>query len=263
MGITTDLKILWREAAYLPFIASTNEEDKNGKYNETDLITSIPSASRLALGVLAGVGSWTEKPQIEKIGELTKPQERWFFINGICTDLTVFRLNCTYLSQIFGTQITGMWNPTRGITIDLIECVAGRTFDRNENFTQTYGTLIESSLQSGHKVKLIGHSQGGIIVSNIVRYLAEKRKNFSNLEVFTFAAASDGEQPQPGLYQEHFGNEEDFVHRIGLGAPEYKPSILWRRAGGKGHLLNIHYLNAFKDGRMCGKKSKLYSYVIK
>ena len=92
--------------------------------------------------------------------------------------------------------------------------------------------------------------------------MSETRKDFSNLEVYTFASAADGEQKRVGLFQEHFGNEEDFVHRIGLGAEEYKPSILWRRSGGKGHLLNIHYLNAFKEGRLCNKKSKLYSHMM-
>jgi len=263
MGVTTDLKILWREARYLPFIANTNEEDKNGPYNETGLLTNIPTSAKLVLGVLTGIGSLSETPQIERIGELKKTSERWFFVNGICTDLTVFRLNCKYLSEIFGTQITGMWNPTRGITIDLIECATGRTFDFNEPFTMCYAGLIENALQGGHKVKLIGHSQGGIIVSNIIRYLSLKRKDFSNLEVYTFASAADGEQSRDGLFQEHFGNENDFVHRIGLGASEYKPKTLWRRNGGNGHLLNLHYLNAFKSGKFCGKKSKLFANIAK
>lgn len=262
MGVLNDLKILWRESRYLPYIGATNKEDSNGKYDELNLLNSIPSASRLALGVLTGIGSWNEKPQIMKIGNLNKEKERWYFINGICTDLTVLKLNTTYLSEIFGTQITAMWNPTRGIVPDLIECATGRTFDRNETFTSAYGTLIENSLQSGYKVKLIGHSQGGIIVSNMIKFMSETRKDFSNLEVYTFASAADGEQKRVSLFQEHFGNEEDFVHRIGLGAEEYKPSILWRRSGGKGHLLNIHYLNAFKEGRLCNKKSKLYSHMM-
>lgn len=261
MSLTTDLKILWRESSYLPYIGFTNEEDKNGPYDEVGLLSDIPSATKLAIGVLTGIGSLWQTPHFEKFGEIKKQNERWFFINGICTDLTIFRMNGKYLTEIFGTQITGLWNPTRGLNLDLIECITGRALDINEPFTVCYASLIEDAIKSGYKVKLIGHSQGGIIVSNIIKYLSFRYVNFSNLEVFTFASAADGEQPQPGLFQEHFGNEEDFVHRIGLGAREYNPSILWRKTGGKGHLLNMHYLNAFKAGRICGKKSKLYSYV--
>lgn len=264
MSLTGDLKIVWRESSYLPYIFATNDGDSNPKWDETQITESIPNTAGLISRAIFGLGSWDDLPQVEVFGKITKPNERWFFINGICTDeVTTFQTNGNYLAEIFGTQITGLWNPTHGLVADLVECVTGRTLDVSEPFTNAYATLIEQSLKKGHIVKLIGHSQGGIIVSNLIRNLARKNVSFKNLEVFTFASAADGEQAQPGLFQEHFGNSEDFVSRIGLQAPEYLPKIFWKRAGGKGHLLNRNYLNAFVAGKLCGGKSKLFSYILK
>lgn len=266
MSLIKDLAILSREIKYLPFIFSTNDGDANATWDETkilnDFAKNIPSIAKLTLEAGFGVGNWTDFPRIEKFGEIKKTGERWFFINGICTDYDqTFFANGKYLSYLFGTQITGMYNPTHGVTPDLVECVTGRTFNIKEPFNIAYSTVIENAMKAGYKVKLIGHSQGGIIVSNIVRTLLLKKVDFRNLEVFTFASAADGEQSQTNLFQEHFGNEEDMVSRIGLQAKEYYPKIFWKRAGGKGHLLNRNYLNAFVQGKLCGKKSKLYSYL--
>ena len=264
MSLKQDLKITWRESNYLPYIFSTNEGDSNSKWDETQITENIPSTLGLVSRAIFGLGSWDDFPKVEIFGEIKKQNERWFFINGICTDeTTTFQTNGNYLKEIFGTQITGLWNPTHGLTADLIECITGRVFDITETFANSYATLIEQSLKKGHQVKLIAHSQGGIITSNIIKILAIKNINFKNLQVFTFASAADGEQAQPGLFQEHFGNSEDCVSRIGLQAPEYLPKIFWKRAGGKGHLLNRNYLNAFCAGKLCGGKSKLFSLIAK
>lgn len=266
MSFFKDLFILNREIKYLPFIFATNDGEANNVWDETrilnDFSKNIPSIAKLTLEAGFGVGNWSDFPKIEKFGEIKKQDERWFFINGICTDYDqTFNINCKYLSYLFGTQITGMYNPTHGITPDLVECVTGRTFNVLEPFNIAYSTVIENTIKAGFKVKLIGHSQGGIIVSNIIRTLALKKVDFKNLEIFTFASAADGEQNQVDLFQEHFGNEEDMVSRIGLQAKEYYPKIFWKRAGGKGHLLNRNYLNAFVNGSFCNKKSKLYSML--
>lgn len=267
MSLITDLAILSREIKYLPFIFSTNDGDANTEWDETRILNdfgkNIPSIAKLTLEAGFGVGNWNDCPRVEVFGEIKKDNERWFFVNGICTDFDqTFQINCKYLNYLFGTQIIGLYNPTHGITPDLVECITGRTFNINEPFNMAYSTLIEAEIKKGRKVRLIGHSQGGIIVSNIVRTLAIKKVDFRNLEVFTFASAADGEQAQIGLFQEHFGNEEDVVSRIGLQAKEYYPKIFWKRNGGKGHLLNRNYLNAFAQGEICDKKSKLYSYLV-
>ena len=264
MSLTGDLKIVWRESGYLPCLFSTNDGDSNPKWDETAILESIPNTVGLVSRAILGLGSWKYKPIIEVFGEIKKPDERWFFINGICTDQkTTFQSNGNYLKEIFGTRITGLFNPTRGLAVDLAECITGRTFDINEAFTTSYAMLIENAILGGYKVKVIAHSQGGIIISNIIKLLALKHTNFANLEIFTFASAADGEQHQLGLFQEHFGNEEDFVSRVGLQSREYYPLLFWKRKGGKGHLLNKNYLNPFINKKICGGKSKLFSYIAK
>jgi hypothetical protein len=263
MSLTTDFKIVWRESNYLPYIFATNDGDANATWDETKVLENIPNTLSLISKAIFGFTSLNNLPSIEKFGEITKKDERWFFINGISTDKQTFELNCNYLKELFGTQITGLYNHTHGLTLDLAECITGRVFDVREPFNIAYSTIIENAIKAGYKVKLIGHSQGGIIVSNIIRTLALKNINLSNLEVFTFASAADGEQAQPNLFQEHFANSEDFVSRIGLQSKEYLPKVLWKRADGKGHLLNRNYLNAFRAGKLCGGKSKLYSYLKK
>jgi hypothetical protein len=131
-----------------------------------------------------------------------------------------------------------------------------------EPITRNLSYYVEEAIHKGCNVRLIAHSQGGILVENMVKFLNLKGLPLRKLEIFTFGSASDGEVNPNGLHQEHYANEEDFVARIGLSAPEFKPKNLYVREGGKGHLLNRNYLNAFARGEF-GTEGRLYSYIHK
>jgi hypothetical protein len=263
MGLGMDLKIVYRERKYLPKLFNTNESDlSGGKLDEAKIITSnIPSFVRLMAQSILGVPSKRACSPI-KIGGEDTPDERWFFINGICTNKEVLELNGKLLSQLFKRPIYCLHNPTNGINIDLVECIAGRTLDISEPITRNLAYFVEEALGKNCNVRIIAHSQGGIIVANMIKYLHIKGLPLKKLEVFTFASASDGEFEVNGLFQEHYANEEDFVARIGLQAPEFKPKNLYIRSGGQGHLLNRNYLNAFARGEF-GTEGRLYGYLKK
>lgn len=90
---------------------------------------------------------------------------------------------------------------------------------------------IERQLAKGRRVLVIAHSQGGIILSNVVHRLVEKARTSSNalqslrrLETYTFCSAADefhGAADPSGTsavvpFAEHFATRYDFIARIGV-----------------------------------------------
>lgn len=261
MGLTQDLKIAFRERQYLPLIFSTNTEDTGNEYDEMEIVkNSIPSLTKLVSQAILGFPGKRGTTPLKAGNFPEDGDEKWYFINGICTNREILQLNGSLLSKLFQRNIYCLHNPTNGIAVDLAECIAGRTLDINEPVTRNLARYVEESIMKDLKVKVIAHSQGGIIVSNMIKYFYMKGLQMRNLEIYTFASAADGESPLSNLYQEHFANEEDYVARIGLLAPEYRPKTLFLRPGGKGHLLNRNYLSAFAKGQF-GTNSKLFSYL--
>ncbi|KHT61600.1 hypothetical protein RJ45_22070 [Photobacterium gaetbulicola] len=203
------------------------------------------------------------------------PNEKWFFINGICTSKDMAKINACMLSYIFGRPVTPLHNPTNGITPDVFEAIIGRDFDKYTNIARTAKNLIwrelqklkfqidDSNTHTKHpkKVVVIGHSQGGIIISNVVgQLILEHNKDplLNFLEVYTFASAHDeypsfGTNEAPSCYQppltEHFANDEDFVARLGvLHEHTHNKGEIYLKKGA-GHLLNYHYLIDFLSGK--------------
>lgn len=109
--------------------------------------------------------------------------ERWFFINGVATTLDVAKMNAELLSQMFYRPITGIYNSTNSLVLDLIECALDKGFlvdpDLNDPTTMTIPTYaasqaIFSALRNPRidRVVVIAHSQGTLIAANVVRAIA-------------------------------------------------------------------------------------------
>jgi hypothetical protein len=101
------------------------------------------------------------------------PREFWFFINGICTDHSVARINAKYLHQLFGRPLTVLHNFTRGIVSDLAACAVGKEWDRVTEsvavaFPALYAALKNDSCE---RVILLAHSQGAILAAVILELL--------------------------------------------------------------------------------------------
>jgi hypothetical protein len=111
------------------------------------------------------------------------PEEHWFFINGVATNEDVARLNARLLVSLFHRPVTVMQNATDSLPVDLWECAVGKGFKKNpdgrdrmsmtEPAWMALTAIMEALNDPGLKrVILMAHSQGTIIVSNVLRAVA-------------------------------------------------------------------------------------------
>ena len=116
------------------------------------------------------------------------PDEHWFFINGICTNEDVARMNADYLAHLFHRPVTVVQNATESLLCDLHECMIGKGFkdDPNSNDRKTMTepawratAAILEALNAPHvkHVVVIAHSQGTIIVANVLRAITKALKS--------------------------------------------------------------------------------------
>jgi len=191
------------------------------------------------------------------------PGEAWFFVNGIATDKELLQLNGRYLTQLFHRSIELIYNPTQGPFSDLIECILGRTFDFVSAPAEYALERVSIALSDpeNERVILIGHSQGAIIVSNVVRGLIERfsgdQRRLEKLEVYTFAGACDHVDTDPELdrpwrhvpFVEHFANTGDIVARLGVLEGQQPIEGRVYTQDRPGHFLNAHYLSGIEERR--------------
>jgi hypothetical protein len=106
--------------------------------------------------------------------------EHWFFINGICTDEAVARINAELLVRLFHRPLTVIQNATNSWSLDLWECAIGKSF-RTAPDLGDHGTFTEPVLKATveilralnrpevSRVVVLAHSQGTIIAANVLR----------------------------------------------------------------------------------------------
>ncbi len=199
------------------------------------------------------------KGEVMPIVDFNKHDEHWYFINGIMTNQEVFDVNLHGLSKLLNRPLMGLYNPSKGMYRDLVESVIGRATDSLTPIARVMAQHLFYPVLSGKPIRIIGHSQGAIILSNVAKILQSYGFELNNVEFFTIAGAHD-EFPQVPMV-EHFGNEKDYVYRI--GAKHYQARICGeqyvRDLGG--HLLNRHYLTGINQGDYCSGRSRLYSHI--
>lgn len=101
------------------------------------------------------------------------PQEAWFAVNGIMTNDAVAQINSAYLAYLFHRPMTMIWNSTDSMPVDLLECALGKEWYWNvEPAVVAFPPLFDALKDPGKKrVVVIAHSQGTIIMANILRLL--------------------------------------------------------------------------------------------
>ena len=260
-----DLYLVSKHSRYLPRVlassAPTNTEFRES-FSEMNYLEEEDVTLKKLLRE-ATVGGGVDKPmgaEVFTVGPYDNRGEVWVFVNGVTTSRDMAVRNALALNNVFRRTITVVHNPTHGIIADLAECAFARTFDQDCAVTTDLYSEVYMAMLQGKKVKLIGHSQGGIIVSRFLRRLQANQEDYPELEVYTFASGADEDVPVKGVYQEHFANTDDFVARIGMIHVQPKSGTLYLRDE-IGHLLNRDYLEHFAGGYFCGKKSKLFRYV--
>lgn len=219
--------------------------------------------------------------------------ESWFFINGIATDCAVAKLNARHIARLFRRPLTVIHNRTESLGLDLFECAVGKLWYASKTSLRDMKLILEPTAyafpricreledENKERVIVLCHSQGTIIMSNVIRALAcskfrkrmeqacrecgleqvrfrcRGRVDASKLEVYAFANCATrmtwettrgrcpaGHPP----YIESFGNENDLVARLGMLAPNRRERGIcidgrgFLRKDAWGHLLNVHYL---------------------
>lgn len=96
-------------------------------------------------------------------------------INGIMTDLALQRRDMQALANT-GKNVVGIHNATAGMARDLAQCVQDKlSFKSSENpATLTAVDVLESALEKGEGIHMVGHSQGGLILSSAVSIVKHK-----------------------------------------------------------------------------------------
>ena len=188
------------------------------------------------------------------------PEEAWIFINGIATNERVSRINAKFLVTLFHRPLTIIQNATDSIGVDLVESILGKAWEVHTEPASKAYPFIHRALHDPEKkrVVVICHSQGTIIMSNVLRALLndehrevlsaagrrsgdldanarhlplEDPEYLNKLEVYAFANAAtlmchmpglQTDQGQPVPWIESFGNEFDLVARTGMLAPRKK-----------------------------------------
>jgi hypothetical protein len=233
-----------------------NSNNKNG------LDFPIPTISGYLYGVLRNNKKRLvdDKKELEIIkmnhelnSSVSNNNIEYYFINGIMTDTYTLRKNLLALSYCLGDPVVGLYNPTHGFTVDLLECIRGRSLDEPSDIALKIKDFLKKRLletrDSEKRIVVFAHSQGGIIGTNAINLLEKEisDNDLSKLSFITFGSAADDIVHSKKVYCEHFGNTGDFVARIGIINTLKKPvayNKLYERDF-KGHLLNMHYLENF------------------
>jgi hypothetical protein len=161
------------------------------------------------------------------------PPEVFFYINGICEQGAMVTGTAYLIEQLTGRMCNQLQNPSDGIFLDLLECMIGRDLNVSEEPTRVIVPILVKHLAKQRKVVIIAHSQGGIILTNVIKELVLRSKiaqegkaddidkeafhdGLSRLEAYSFCSAADAfPGHETGLFAEHFGAELDFVSRFG------------------------------------------------
>ena len=103
----------------------------------------------------------------------TFPHEAWFLINGILTNDAVAQMNAAYLSYLFHRPITLIQNATDSFPVDMLECILGKEWQRTTEPVIKAMPVIYDALKRPEieKVVVVTHSQGTIIMANVLRWL--------------------------------------------------------------------------------------------
>jgi hypothetical protein len=108
------------------------------------------------------------------------PDEHWFFINGILTNPDVARINSACLAHLFHRPLTVIQNATCSGAVDLFECMIGKGLHLCGRRTMTEPafhatTAILEAINREHvrRVVVVAHSQGTIILSNVLETIGE------------------------------------------------------------------------------------------
>jgi hypothetical protein len=138
----------------------------------------------------------------------TFPEEAWFFLNGIMTDDFLAQINAANIAYLFHRPITLIQNSTDSFAIDLLQCMVGKEWAQVTEPVIKAFPVIYDALKDPHKEKVvvIAHSQGTIIIANVLRLLYEKARQAVEEELEALEAVFEYAGPE-FVYPDEFDIE--------------------------------------------------------
>jgi hypothetical protein len=186
-------------------------------------------------GKFVGAGGQTFPPgtPLSQIPGVTprndpNPAQTVLYVNGISNTKDAQARSLQQIADTTGAKVIGVHNATQGQVVDLIQAVKDKLDKGRNPAVDTMADALYTELKAGRSVHVMGHSQGGIILSralnDVARRLrledglskADTEKLLSKVNVETFGAASSHYPDGPNYV--HYVNKKDLVPTLfGLG----------------------------------------------
>lgn len=153
-------------------------------------------------------------------------------INGIMTDVALQQADMQGLANT-GCAVVGVHNATEGFAADLLECVLNKLDRGDTPAIDTTARAIALALEDDKPVRVIGHSQGALIVARALQIVddalrtsglsdAEVKDVLSRVSVETYGGASQSYVDGPRYT--HVINKADLVPMLtGVGLDRFNP----------------------------------------
>jgi hypothetical protein len=160
--------------------------------------------------------------------------ETVIFVNGQGTSPSGFGDDLQDIADATGANVVGVYNATEGLLGDSLQSLNDKKDEGTNAAVETTSDLIYDQITQGQDVRLIGHSQGALILSRSLedvrqRLLSEGRSEkevnqlLGQVTVETLGGAATSYPDGP--HYTHYINQADFVPReLGLG--ETNPPLL-------------------------------------
>lgn len=154
----------------------------------------------------------------------TLQSTKCFYINGILTDKSEARYHADVLSLAIRHDVILLHNPSKGFILDIFESVRGRTLGSTELATSAATKMLpDLKNPTVDKVLIYAHSQGGIIIFNVIKHLTEflteqeYNQLIKKIQIITLGSGDNGirlnsECPLPDIIC--LKNEYDFVANL-------------------------------------------------
>lgn len=156
-------------------------------------------------------------------------------VNGIDTTKDKQVADLQKLADKIGGEVIGVHNASKGVTLDIVECINDKLVPSTNPAVHTLSTVMFKLLKAGKTPHVMAHSQGGIITRRALMELSHRltdelqatitdpielhkavQKQMAKIKVETFGGAAR-EYPDGPQYV-HYVNTWDFVaSELGLG----------------------------------------------
>jgi hypothetical protein len=186
-------------------------------------------------GKLVGAGGQTFAPgtPLSQIPGITpknnpNPSETVLYVNGVGNTKDTQAHSMQQIADTTGAKVIGVHNATEGHVTDLFQAVKDKLDKGTNPAVDTMADTIYSELKAGRGIHVMGHSQGGLILSRALEDVgnrlriedgmsqADVEKMLGQVKVETFGAAAMRYPDGPQYV--HYVNDKDLVPTMfGLG----------------------------------------------